>query len=241
MDKFRNRYRIPSTRLRNWDYGWNGSYFVTICVSNHNCVFGEIRNDEMVLSEIGELAKTYWIKIPEHFPNVYLNAFVVMPNHIHGIIIIDKPYFGNKTTLNNVDNVVIVNTPNLGVSTLSNNETTSNNEILGNNDTISNNETTSNCETITSATNKNGIPNHETITIGTIGNRANKNWKPGDIGVIINQFKRICTIDARKIDFGFAWQPLFHDHVIQDDRSFSRIRKYIINNPKNWKKDKFHK
>ncbi len=90
-EKFRNKYRITSTRLQNWDYGWNASYFITICTKSRKHFFGEIKNKEMVLSEIGEFAVKFWSKIPHHFPNIKLDAFVAMPDHIHGIIIIDNP------------------------------------------------------------------------------------------------------------------------------------------------------
>jgi len=90
-EKFQNKYRIPSARLQNWDYGSNAAYFVTICTQNREHYFGEIINGSMYLSEIGHLANKYWLEIPEHFPFVELDAFVVMPNHVHGIIIINKP------------------------------------------------------------------------------------------------------------------------------------------------------
>ena len=62
-----------------------------ICTQNHEHYFGEIANGAMHLSEIGHLANKYGVEIPEHFPFVELDAFVVMPNHVHGIIIINKP------------------------------------------------------------------------------------------------------------------------------------------------------
>ncbi len=90
-EKYKNKYRIASARLQNWDYGSNAAYFITICTHNREHFFGEIENNKMKLSEIGEMANKYWYEIPEHFPFVKLDAFIVMPNHIHGIIIIDKP------------------------------------------------------------------------------------------------------------------------------------------------------
>ena len=90
-NKFQNRYRVPSARLQNWDYGWNASYFVTTCTQNRQCYFGDILGGIMQLSEIGKIAQKYWHEIPKHFPFIKLDAFVVMPNHVHGIIIIDKP------------------------------------------------------------------------------------------------------------------------------------------------------
>jgi putative transposase len=90
-DKYQNKYRIPSARLQNWDYGWSAPYFVTICTQNRECNFGEIVDGKMQLSVIGEMAQKYWMEIPKHFPFVTLDAFVVMPNHVHGIVVIDKP------------------------------------------------------------------------------------------------------------------------------------------------------
>lgn len=90
MDKFQNKYRIPSARLQNWDYGWNGAYFLTICTKNRECFFGEVIQGEMKLSEIGELARKYLLEIPERYEYAILDEFTVMPNHIHAIVIIEK-------------------------------------------------------------------------------------------------------------------------------------------------------
>jgi len=107
MDKFKNKYRIPSARLQNWDYGSDGSYFITICTKGREHFFGEIINDEMQLSEMGKLAEHYWIDIPNHFKYIELGNFVVMPNHVHGILIIDKI---NISPVSSVSSVPIVET-----------------------------------------------------------------------------------------------------------------------------------
>ena len=91
IEKYKDKYRIPSVRLITWDYGWNAQYFITICTKNKEHFFGEIINGEMQLSETGKLALSFWEEIPEHFPFVFLDEFTVMPNHIHSILIIDKP------------------------------------------------------------------------------------------------------------------------------------------------------
>ncbi len=90
MTKYQNKYRIPSARLQNWDYGSNGAYFITICTQNREHFFGEIVDTKMEVNEIGYLAEKYWFEIPNHFSFVELGNFVVMPNHVHGILIIDK-------------------------------------------------------------------------------------------------------------------------------------------------------
>lgn len=90
MDKYKNKYRIQSTRLAQWDYRWDGSYFITICTADCTHFFGDIGNGIMELNDIGQLAHQFWMKIPQHFPFVHLGNIVVMPNHVHGVLIIDK-------------------------------------------------------------------------------------------------------------------------------------------------------
>jgi len=89
-DLYKHKYRISSCRLQSWNYGNPGMYFVTICTKNREYYFGEIVAGEMELSELGEIAKKEWMKTLELRPdmNLELGEFVVMPNHIHGIIII---------------------------------------------------------------------------------------------------------------------------------------------------------
>ena len=90
-DLYKNKYRSASARAHWWNYGWNGAYFITICTQNREHYFGEIQNGKMVLSPMGVLADILWHEIPKHTQFVELGDFVVMPNHIHGILIIDKP------------------------------------------------------------------------------------------------------------------------------------------------------
>ena len=90
MEKFQNKYRIPSSRLKNWDYGWNGSYFITINTANRWHYFGEIIEGEMYLNDAGMIAEILWGEIPKHFPFALLGEFIIMPNHIHGILMIEK-------------------------------------------------------------------------------------------------------------------------------------------------------
>jgi REP element-mobilizing transposase RayT len=73
-------------RLKGYDYSQNGLYFVTICVNNRKHLLGHINNGIIELNNNGEIVRGCWLSITEHFPNVRLHDFVVMPNHIHGII-----------------------------------------------------------------------------------------------------------------------------------------------------------
>jgi REP element-mobilizing transposase RayT len=197
MDKFKNKYRIPSARAQWWDYGQNAAYFITICTAHRECYFGSI----MQLSEMGKIAYNYWMEIPKHFPFVTLGEFVIMPNHVHGIVIIDK--HGNER-LESIQQPPVVDTSNLGVFI----------------------EKTPNFE--------------KTPRLGVSTGGKNEQWHSGTVGVIINQYKRYCTIQIRKIHADFARQTRFHDRIIRNNVQYRRIENYIINNPLNWRGDKFY-
>ena len=81
----KKRHR-KSIRLQGYDYSQAGAYFVTMVVQGRECLFGEIVDGEMHLNEYGEIVQKWWNEIPIHFPNVELGAFVIMPNHVHGVI-----------------------------------------------------------------------------------------------------------------------------------------------------------
>ena len=83
QNQYHNRHTI---RLKNYDYSKAGLYFITICTQNRDCMFGEITDGKMELSRIGKMAEKSWLEIPQHFPQVVLHDFVIMPNHVHGII-----------------------------------------------------------------------------------------------------------------------------------------------------------
>jgi len=192
-EKYQHKYRIASARLQGYDYGQNGAYFITICTKDRVQFFGEIisgtQNIEqgsetqniglgsetqniasLRASPMGVIAHEYWQKIPEHFPFVILDEFVVMPNHVHGILIISKP-----------------------------------------------------------------VQMQESGYANKFGPQS------GNISSVIRGYKAGVQSYAtnNKIDFG--WQPRFHDHIIRDNEEMKRIRKYIIENPGNWFRDRNNK
>jgi putative transposase len=79
-----------SIRLKEYDYSSPGAYFVTICTNNRKCFFGYVRGERVILSAVGRKARTFFKEIPEHFDNIALDEFVVMPNHLHGIIVMQN-------------------------------------------------------------------------------------------------------------------------------------------------------
>ncbi|MDZ7962098.1 MAG: transposase [Aulosira sp. DedQUE10] len=88
--KYKGKYRIDSTRLPAWNYASDAGYFVTICTHGKKYFFGEVVQGEMQLSPVGEIAHNLWYEIPHNFSNCQIDSFCVMPNHIHGILIINQ-------------------------------------------------------------------------------------------------------------------------------------------------------
>lgn len=181
MEKFQNKYRIPSARWQNWDYRWAGAYFITICTQNREHYFGEIVNGQMQLSHTGVIADILWHEIPHHAKHVELGAFVVMPNHVHGVLILT--------------------------------------------------------ETVLVELHATSLPSTEQKN----EQMAMISPKSNSISTIVRSYKAAVTKHARRLGFEFQWQTRFHDHVIRDDESFQKISNYIINNPANWREDKFCK
>ncbi len=185
-DRFRDKYRIPSARARWWDYNKDAVYFVTINVDNlKNHYFGSITDGRLTLSRVGLNARDYWQKISEQFPFAYLGEYQVMPNHVHGIITINKQGCLQSET-------------ELSANSKSANKKTG------------------------------GITGKHNPMIGN------------GLGRIIRWYKGRVTFESHQINPMFAWQARFHDYIIRDDKRFQQISQYIINNPANWKDDKFY-
>lgn len=194
VDRYKNKYRIASARAQWWDYGWNGAYFITICTQNREHFFGEIVNGEMKLSHLGVIADILWHEIPNHTKFVELGDFVVMPNHIHGILILDKPNGANE---NGPTDVV---------------------EAL-------------HAMSLQSQTPLKSPQNDHMAQISP---------KSGSVSTILRSYKSAVTKYANRLGFENGWQSRFHDHIIRNDAEYQRISDYILNNPANWKDDKFY-
>ena len=89
-----DKHERRSIRLRDYDYSQAGAYFVTICTYNKVCLFGKVVDGEMQLNECGRVVEEEWVKTAEIRKNVELNEFIIMPNHIHGIIVINESNVG---------------------------------------------------------------------------------------------------------------------------------------------------
>jgi len=88
-----------SPRLPDYDYSKAGGYFITICTYEKEHHFGNIKNAEMILSDIGQIAHDRWAMIPEFFPSVELSDFIIMPNHTHGILFLSDSHESNQPSV----------------------------------------------------------------------------------------------------------------------------------------------
>jgi len=84
---FKDKYCVESVRLQGYDYSQPGAYFITIVTHNRQCLFGKIVDGEMIRNEFGELVKNEWLETGIIRPNIVIDAFIVMSNHLHGILI----------------------------------------------------------------------------------------------------------------------------------------------------------
>ncbi len=225
---FRNKYRVPSTRLEGFDYGSNAAYFVTICTKDKVHFFGEIvdiaensnssestvaaetpgmsslRIPIVKLSDIGKIVETEWLKTPGLRPdmNLELGTLVVMPNHFHAIIIIgENPYNSNHHSALRRDDMP-------GVSSATMDATNSENA-------------------------NNSFKNHD------YKNEFSAQSK--NLASIIRGFKSAVTMQAKNLGYHhFAWQTRYHEHIIRDQESYQKIEDYILNNVYTWQSDKFY-
>ncbi len=201
MGLYRNRYRIESPRCPNWDYSSNGYYFVTIVTNKRSPWLGKIIKNEIQLSDIGKIAKQCWQDISNHFPIAKLDEYIIMPDHIHGILKITN----RIEIVGPVANYAVINCPVV--------------------------------ETQNFASLQMGPIQLGPIQIKTIKNETNKYGPQSmNLGSIIRGFKVGVTVKTKSICNNFQWQPRYHDRIIRNIDELNRIRKYIIENPANYKK-----
>ena len=220
-DKFKNKYRIPSARAAWHNYN-GGMYFITICTKNREHYFGEIVYDEnneakMNYTELGKIAIECWESIPQHFPHVEAPLWVVMPNHIHGIIIINAATVETQNFASQ-SNTPIVETQNFASQS-----------------------TTPIVETQNFASQSN-TPTVETQNFASLppndGNRFGPQSK--NLASVVRGFKIGVTKYARERGIDFAWQTRYHDHIVRNWDEMNKIADYIENNPARWAIDQLN-
>jgi REP element-mobilizing transposase RayT len=93
-----DKHHRRSIRLKEYDYSQAGAYFVTICAQNRDCLFGDIIDREIQLNTVSKMVRMWWNYLPKKYPNVELDDYTIMPNHLHGIIVINDHYRRGEVT-----------------------------------------------------------------------------------------------------------------------------------------------
>ena len=109
-----DKHHRRSIRLKGYDYSQPGAYFVTVVTQDRACLFGEIVDGEMQLNNSGQIAKAAWDELPARFPSVRLDAFIVMPNHVHGINIVGAQFIAPSDGFGATNQGVMNHAPTLG-------------------------------------------------------------------------------------------------------------------------------
>ena len=235
MKKFQNKYRIPSARAQWWDYGKDAAYFITICTRNREHYFGEVVNGKMELSHVGVLANVLWHEIKNHAQHVELGEFVVMPNHIHGILILN----GNENNRidengNEMENENVIENENEYVTATATATVETRHALSLQIPKIPKIPKIPQTQQISQQ-----IPQPQQIP-PTPGHKRFQNQGKNTISSIIGSYKSAVTKHAHRLGFEFGWQSRMWDNIIFNDESFVRISEYIQTNPLNWKDDKFY-
>ena len=216
MEKFKNKYRIPSARAPWWNYGNNGFYLITLCTAEREYLFGYIKNNEMVLSDIGNIVQQEWEKSFEIRTELFCDAFVIMPNHIHGIVRIYK------------------NGPNAITAAA----TTTTTVTDANDDAVETHGRASLQSQPRSQSRSKPQPQPQSQT----ENHGIAYRPPKSISSFVAGFKSSATKrinEHRNTPKLSVWQSRFHDHIIRNQDEYIRIKQYIETNPGNWEKDEF--
>lgn len=177
-----------SIRLKGYDYSQAGAYFITICCKDMKGSFGKIENDEIILNEFGKIAFDGWMKLPARYANFELDVFQIMPNHLHGIVVL--------------------------------------NSVGG---------------WLAPARFSRLQPHLEKFQSG-----QPQGFAP-TVGDIIGAYKSLVANECLDIFkskneiMGKLWQRNFYEHIIRNEKSYKNISDYIVNNPDNWRDDKFYK
>ena len=205
------KYNRKSLRLKHYDYSREGYYFITIVAQNREHLFGEIVEGEMVLNDAGRMIHTLWYEIPHDFENIKLHSFVIMPNHVHGIIEIVKPVGADS-----ISALLNMKIPRgrYGIDPYV--------KQLNMNSKRAEMESKRRAD-IESA------PTSLSTVIQSFKRHTTLQYiKMVKNGTLPPFNKRI-------------WQRNYYEHVVRDDMDYERLATYIENNPQKWEEDMFPK
>lgn len=211
------KYNRHSIRLKGYDYAQPGVYFITICTHNMVHRFGRIINGQMKLNHFGEIVLHQWNTLTDRYPNIKLDSFVVMPNHIHGVIQIvpvgaslaDAPT-GNADARSQISDVryVLLDAQSNGLSQIG--------------------------------------ANQDRESIGKKRTPARGARTGISVGDIVGGYKSLCVhyclqwinVNNPKFHMGKLWHRNYWEHIVRNEVDYNRIALYIKNNPLKWERDR---
>jgi putative transposase len=220
------KHHRRSHRMKNYDYSRAGGYYLTMNTQYRKWLFGEVIDGVMQLSEAGKMVERVWRELPERFPGIRLDAWVVMPEHFHGVILIEGEDLGLKKG------------GDLGLKK-GDHEDRPNRQRRGRG---------AGDFKIGVFDMPRGDPRDRPIgPEDSLGPGSNSSLRPhgtleGSIGRMIQAFKSITTVEyiagvkgkGWRSFPGRLWQRDYHDHIVRNQRDLERIRKYIADNPMKW-------
>lgn len=223
MEKFRGKHRIESNRLRGWDYSATGYYFITIVTNRRKCIFGNIVNNDMILSDFGIIACDEWHKSFKIRQELLLDECILMPNHLHAIVIINT----RNAKENNESDINKIITAGIGQNA---------------------NGYGQNVETYDRTSLRRLQYNHSNrIQLSRKSPLFQR--KPKSISSFVAGYKSAVItsidnyIDTYNLPTGKfntqnpLWQANYHDHIIRNEKSYLEIKQYIRNNTAQWDDD----
>lgn len=205
-----------SIRLKGYDYAEAGAYFVTIAAQDRLCLFGEVVDGAVVLTEAGTMVRTAWENLSARFPEIALDAFVVMPNHLHGIIVIAASRRGEPCVRPGHPTGDSVGDATRGGQGADAGQGADE-----------------------------GQGEHKVRPYRGRPDEHPRGTAPGSVGRAVQAFKSITTHAYIAGVKGQEWTPFpgrlwhrnYYERIIRDDRELDRIRQYVADNPAAWPQD----
>jgi REP element-mobilizing transposase RayT len=213
-----------SPRLPGYDYAQPGAYFITICTAHRQHLFGNIENGMMICNTLGQIAHQELFNLPSRWHMVDVDTFVVMPNHIHAIILITgTPLAADVST---ADAQKRVPTGNQGADAQKRVPT-------GNQGADAQKRV---------PTGNQGADAQKRVPTGNQGADAQK--RVPTLGQIVGNYKGgVTRLARREVAINtphIIWQQRYHDHIIRNEEMLNYIRDYVVNNPARWEDDTFY-
>ncbi len=204
------RHHRRSIRLRGYDYAQAGAYFVTLVTHGRECLFGEVVNDMVFPNDAGRMVQAVWHELPVRFPGVDVDAFVVMPNHIHGIIAWTAP----------------VGAPLVGAQSAAAMATDVGAPGQGATDQGATDQGATDVGATGAGATGQGATTRVAPTLGDVVG-AYKSL------TTLEYVRGVKTMGWQAFP-GRLWQRNYYEHIIRDERALNRIRRYIDENPLRW-------